>query len=570
MSYLQVQRNPGRRGQELSYAHLAASVWSSEKKRSVQRRLYLGRLSEDGTEVVISKGFPSRSGTHIPVEELRTRLRDGEDLEAWLRLPAGGSGRTRRSDAPARVEVVGDAHLLLTLARETGIEEILVQVFGPKDGLALLGLAIHQTVEARPLYLAGDWLAERELPPEMKGKAVSTDRVYGLIMRFGKNHDGRERFFRAWFHRHKSAHALLSDTTSISTYSAELELAEFGYNRDGEKLPQINVGLVADKDSGLPLWCRAVPGSIPDVRTLTVTAELLQDLGLEQFTASLDRGFYSRSNLRDLLNAGLDFVIGVPFSVKQARALVRKHRGALASPKRSFPAGGGVMRHVCDTWSVDMGKEESRTVDAHVFLEPARRAERVLSLEARVFALEDKASTETFGSHFEARLWLKENAAVLAKCFRIEGRAEDQDGVQIRRKPRAVALAAARMGYTLVLSSRRGASAEEILADYRSKDQVEKLFDCLKNELSQSRLRTGFDASAAGRLFLAFTALVLHTALENRMRQTGLLRKMTVAELLAQVRKIKAVTTRTGKRVMLEIAKRNRRLLATLGVPMPR
>ena len=468
---------------------------------------------------------------------------------------------------PACVEVVGDGHVLLTVARETGLEDALFKAVGPKDGAALLGLAFHQVVEGRPLYLAGDWLTERELPPDMRSGLVSVSRVYDLIGRVGADHDARESFFREWFHRHKSAHAVIFDTTSISSYAAQLDLAEYGYNRDGEKLPQVNLCLVTDRSSRLPLWCRPVPGSIPDVSTLAITIDLLQDLGLQHVTASLDRGFYSGANLRDMLQANLDFIIGVPFSVSRARGLVQKNRAALSSTKRSFPFEGHIMRHVCAPWEVESAAAERRELEAHLFFEPTRRAERVHRLEKTVFALESKAAEETFEYRAEAIQWLAENARGLAKCFAVEN-AEDAV-FRIRRKPRAVALAAARLGYTLVLASRPGLTAEEVLKDYRTRDQAEKLFDSLKNEHDQRRLRTGIDENAEGRLFLAFLALVLRAELENRMRKADLLRKVTVAQFFAQMRKIKAVKTQSGKRFLLEMAKRRRQLLAAVAVPLP-
>lgn len=385
--------------------------------------------------------------------------------------------------------------------------------------------------------------------------------------RVGANQDGRERFCRAWLQRHASARAVICDTTSISTYAADLELAEFGYNRDKENLPQINLCLVADRTTGLPLWYRSLPGSIPDVSTLILNAELLRDLGLEQFTASLDRGFYSRANLRTLIKADLQFTIGAPYSVKQARQLVSKHRRALESSKRSLMFGGRVMRHVRDEWVLDMGEGQQRQLEAHVFLEPARRAEQSARWESGVFAIEAKAQKETFSFRSEATTWLRENAGALAKCLKVSG--SHDEGIGIERKPHSIAMATARMGYTVVLRSEGGASAEEALLDYRCKDRVEKLFDILKNELDQRRLHTGVNESLQGRLVVAFAALILHSALEEKMRQAGLLRKMTVAEVLAQLRKIKAVRTRTGRRFLLEISKRHRELLADLGIPLP-
>jgi len=567
MSYIQIQWNRSRTGEKLGYAHLAESVWNQRKKRSVQQRVYVGKLENDGTDVVISKGFSSRAGFRIPLEELRERVAKGEDLEAWLRMPTETAEVPGEIDKPACVEVVGDGHVLLTIARETGLEDALFKAVGPKDGAALLGLAFHQVVEGRPLYLAGDWLTERELPPDMRNGMVSVSGVYDLIGRVGADHDARETFFRAWFHRHKSAHAVIFDTTSISSYAADLDLAEYGYNRDGEKLPQVNLCLVTDRSTRLPLWCRPVPGSIPDVSTLAITVDILQDLGLQHVTASLDRGFYSRANVRDMLQADLDFIVGVPFSVNLARNFVRKSRTALASPKRSFPFDGHIMRHVRAPWEVESGPGEPRELDAHLFFEPTRRAERVHRLETTVFALESKAAEETFERRAEAVQWLAENARTLAKCFAVENAGDT--AFRIRRKPRAVALAAARMGYTLVLASRPGLTPEEVLKDYRTRDQAEKLFDSLKNEHDQRRLRTGIDENAEGRLFLAFLALVLRAELENRMRKADLLRKVTVAQFFAQMRKIKAVNTRSGKRFLLEMAKRRRQLLAAVKVPLP-
>ena len=48
MSYLQVQRNQGTAGGRLAYVHVARSVWDPVRGRSVQRRIYIGRLEASG------------------------------------------------------------------------------------------------------------------------------------------------------------------------------------------------------------------------------------------------------------------------------------------------------------------------------------------------------------------------------------------------------------------------------------------------------------------------------------------------------------------------------------------
>lgn len=566
MSFLQIQKGKGKDGSSFSYVHLASSVWRKKKKSPKQERIYIGRLDKGGVEIIISKGFPARSGERILFEELKRKVSCGEDIAAWLQSPSALRSISDCGDIPAHVEIVGDAHALMATARDAGLDIVLENSFGREAGMSLLGLAFQQAVDARPIYLAWHWLTERELPTEMKGGNILASAVHGFVARIGADADGRESFFRRWIRHLGFPEALICDSTSISSYSSNLELAEYGYNRDNENLPQVNLCMVATR-SGIPLWCRTVPGSIPDVSTLKLNAEMLTDLGLENFTHSLDRGFYSNANIRDMLREGMGFTIGAPFSVAQAKSIVRRHKTALASPKRSFPFNGRIMRHATDRWRVDMGNGENRHLEVHVFFEPACHAERMARLEKTVFSLEDKASKEDFQSRREAFTWLSENASSLAKCFSVKVL---QDGrIAVARKPRAVARLSAHMGYTLVITSDAGASPEAVLADYRCRDQVEKLFDSLKNEDGQNRLRTGVDASAEGRLFLAFLALVLRASIEDRMRKAGLLRKMTTADFFAQMRKIKAVYTKSGRRFLLEISKKNRQLLALMGIPMP-
>lgn len=568
MSYLQVQRNRGKKGGQFAYVHLARSVWDAVRGRSVQRRVYVGRLEASGGRLVLSKGYGARSGETVELAELKRRMKAGEDVEAWLRMPVAGAGHgVSGSDVPAGVATVGDAHVLLHLARETGLAGLVQQAFGTEDGQALLGVALHQAAEGRAVYLAGDWLEEREVPAAMHGELLQTDRVYGLIAAAGSDTAAQERFFRGWIEASGRPAALIYDITSISTYARDLELAEWGYNRDGESLPQINLALVSDSRGGRPLWYRPLPGSIPDVATLKLTAEMLNDLGLEDFSFSLDRGFYSQANVRGMLQEGIGFTIGVPFSVTQARTLVQRHRVALGSTKRSFPFHDHIMRHVRDTWRVKGDRGRPRELDAHLFFEPARQADSVTRTETAVFALEAKAAGETFLSRREAWQWLNENAGALRSCLAVRPAAEQR--WRIQRKARAVALATSRMGFTLVLTSQRGGAPEEVLARYRGRDRVEKLLDTLKNDDGQHRLRTGNDRAAAGRLFVAFLALVLHSELERRMRDAGLLRKMSVPQFLAQVRKIKSVRMAGGIRHLLEITKRNRDLLAAVGIPLP-
>ncbi|MGI6680869.1 MAG: hypothetical protein ACOX3T_05230 [Bdellovibrionota bacterium] len=54
------------------------------------------------------------------------------------------------------------------------------------------------------------------------------------------------------------------DVTSISSYSKKISILEFGYNRDMDKLPQINIGICYGSTTKLPLFYQVYNGSITD------------------------------------------------------------------------------------------------------------------------------------------------------------------------------------------------------------------------------------------------------------------------------------------------------------------
>ncbi len=90
-----------------------------------------------------------------------------------------------------------------------------------------------------------------------------------LLHSIGQDEKKIDIFFTNWIKELKSTGSILFDITSISSYGSKNEFLERGYNRDGENLEQVNLGLIARASStnsiGLPLAYRVYPGSITDV-----------------------------------------------------------------------------------------------------------------------------------------------------------------------------------------------------------------------------------------------------------------------------------------------------------------
>jgi len=67
-------------------------------------------------------------------------------------------------------------------------------------------------------------------------------------------YEERMRFFKEWVRYRSEREYIAYDITSISTYSKGTDLAEWGYNRDGENLAQVNMGMFYGAESRLPVF----------------------------------------------------------------------------------------------------------------------------------------------------------------------------------------------------------------------------------------------------------------------------------------------------------------------------
>ena len=78
---------------------------------------------------------------------------------------------------------------------------------------------------------------------------------------------------------------------------------EWGYNRDDENLPQINLGMVCCQKTGLPFFYNTFPGSIVDVSTIINFINYLKIYKLHDLFLIMDKGFFSVSNISGLLES---------------------------------------------------------------------------------------------------------------------------------------------------------------------------------------------------------------------------------------------------------------------------
>ena len=448
------------------------------------------------------------------------------------------------------------------LSESSGLSQVLFDAFGKETGEQLLAVAMHQASEGEAMYLANDWAEDVGI-----NTALPSSTLGRLMANTGMDHVGVDKFFQKWIVACGNPTVLIHDTTSISTYARMLDLAEWGYNRDGEELPQVNLALVVDRENRLPLWYRTIPGSIPDVATLKLTCKMLKDLGLNSFSFALDRGYFSNTNLTDMIIDGLEFTIGAPLSSNQAKEILKKNRRVLTAVKRSFLYGDTRLRHIECTFTVAGQGKKTIDLPAHLYFDPDRKEQTAKRIEMAVLELENKASKRSFANRFEAFAWIADNAGRLKKFLTVSCK---NNNFQIVRKSNGMAKVMNDFGFTLIVTNNQAHCRDTTLSDYRCRDIAEKIFDIYKNGANAHRLRSGSNGCVNGRLFVSFLAVVLRALVESKLRNDDLMKNHSVTEALNLLGKIKRIKFPDGKTYQLEIPKKTRIIAEAIGMPIPR
>lgn len=162
----------------------------------------------------------------------------------------------------ASTSISGPALVLNKVSTASGLQKVLRQAF-PATWEQILSLAWYLTATGDPLSHANAWCRNHETPGT---QALSSQRISELLSKMKE--DERQTFFKLWGKQISEKEYLCYDITSISSYSEQNEFVRYGYNRDQEKLPQINLAMVYGQKSLLPVTFRTLPGSLTDVRSL--------------------------------------------------------------------------------------------------------------------------------------------------------------------------------------------------------------------------------------------------------------------------------------------------------------
>jgi transposase len=384
---------------------------------------------------------------------------------------------------------------------------------------------------------------------------MASQRISKLLA--GITKEERDTFYHLWCSLRSELEYLALDITSTSSYSELIDSVEWGYNRDGENLPQINICLLMGYQSRYPIYQTVYSGSLKDVTTLQATIRSFKALaGEKPMIAVMDKGFFSTKNVNAMLSEEqrADFIVAVPFTNKFAKVLIESERKDIDTLNNTIVNGKASLRAVTKSrrWNND------HKIYAHVYYN-ARKAMGIREdLYAHVAVLKEhaKQEPEKYKDHPE-----------YTKYLYIRRSEKDGCGYTVNIREIVVESELETAGW-LVLISNCVSEAKDAIKAYRDKDIAEKGFWRLKTCLDLGRIRAHSEKNMQNKVFVGFISLILLSGIHNVMVDKKLYSMMTMKKLILTLSKLKLQVVK-GMRVLFPVTKEQRLIYEAFGIQIP-
>jgi transposase len=485
----------------ITYVYESISYWDKEKQQPRSKRTLIGRIDKETGNMVPTDGRGKKRNQTI-----------AEDKPKQGPVPTETVNR----------RFYGATYLFDQISDKLGVAADLKSCF-PDTFKQILSIAYYMILEDHsPLSRFERWNDMHKHPYAKNISSQRSSELFGSITEEQKN-----KYFALQGKRNAEDEYWAYDTTSISSYSEVLKQAQYGNNKEDDRLPQINLALVFGEKSGLPFYYRKLAGNIPDVKTVQNLLCDLSVLGFNKVKLVMDRGFYSEANINALFREHLKFIVAAKTSLSFVRRELDKIYDELATFPNLDEQYGVYSQSVMAEWDYVQERpykgdvlKDRRRVYIHLYYNIDKAAEDQRSFDRKLLACRQ----ELLDDHR-----IPEHESFYKKYFEVKE--TPKRGIQVEAKQEAVNGAKRYYGYFALLSNEKMDSIAA-LELYRNKDLVEKAFGNLKERLNMRRTLVSSEKSLDGKLFTAFVGLEILSYIKMQMQRKKLFADYTLQSLL--------------------------------------
>lgn len=401
---------------------------------------------------------------------------------------------------------IGPYIVIQKILEEYRIPELLEQQFDGKDlGLFLDLMAYSITCENNagqyyPMYAYGHPLFTEGMRIYSDTKVsdflcgMSGEESIGFLNDWNSTCDHREKIYISY------------DSTNKNSEAGNIEMVEFGEAKVDVGAPIFNYSIAYDTKNAKPLFYETYLGSIADISQLEFMLGKTKGYGYKNIGFILDRGYFSKGNIRKMDEYGYSFVIMVKGMAKLVNTLVLKNKGRFEEERKY-----SIRKHHVYGFTVKskLYLDDEKDRYFHIYHSTGKEHGEKEELEEMLERL-GKSLRAQYGTDYQLSDAEKEYFDTFY----------DSHGILtlVKEKDDAIKRALQLCGYFCIVTSDKMTAAEAIDL-YYSRDASEKLFRGDKSYLGNKSERTHYTESTEAKIFVEFVALIVRNRIYTRLKE---------------------------------------------------
>ncbi len=343
------------------------------------------------------------------------------------------------------------------------------------------------------------------------------------------------------------------DLTALTYHGDENDLAQYGhaYKITGEK--QINMVLGVTLKNKLPLHHKTLPGKIVSVSTIHSFVKELKLFGIQNVVLILDRGFYSKRNINEIIDAEYDVIGALASHLKITKNALTKSvkiensRNLLRYPK-----------HVI--FSKEYKEDDFRVIVYHDVEKKDRQIKSFYEGLAEVQNQLEEISDKKFDTAIDLDEELKGICGNYRTYFGFKFKKYySRWKFTYNLKHKSIQRTTNKFGKT-VLFTTTDLNAADVLKAYREKDVIEKTFQLMKKR-GLTPINCNKEESTRSRIMLSYIGYLMLSLLRTKLDDGT-----SLGSCLTTLEGVREVSYTDGSKELPELTKLQKEIMEMVGL----
>jgi len=452
----------------------------------------------------------------------------------------------------------GDIWLLEQIAAKTGIRQDLEAVFNGNCEIVddILTLAMFPYLTKFNFSRVARWqkvaaaLSSRELTPKvitLLTQSITEQHRMDLLrlraMRLGKDE------------------LCAVDSTSRSAYGWSLADIRWGKNRDRLPLEQTLEVVVYTLSGHMPVYYRTFPGNMPDSRSIETILKDLEHASFKDLILITDRGYESLRNLEKYILRGQSMIMCVKTGQKNVMKAIKGLGDFGTRPEEMMVDPEAMVYHKqyeidYEVESTGQATKMSDRLKLNLYFDPVRRGLELMELDIAL-SFQETALGELLKNKgiLGDDAWIKREYCYYKVTYDPAIRAIKSFELNENK----VSKARSRSGFFAIMTHGVDYDAMAAFRAYRLRDEQEKYFQQMKDQMASDRQRNWSEEGKTGRLFILFVSLIMSSYVRHIWKSTELhelfpssldvVDEMRPIRLIEHTNKAKVITPFVGAQV---------------------